>query len=87
MISNANTIVDPRAVVVKPLYTLITDATMARPVRSNDFVVRAKQHWVKLLHHLHKCYVLWLCDVAWIRAHAAKVQDDGSYKESQLEDD
>jgi hypothetical protein len=49
MISNANTVVDPGAVVVKSLYALIANGAMSGSGRSNDLTFRAEVCWINVL--------------------------------------
>ena len=49
MISNANTVVDPGAVVVKSLYALVANGTMSGSGRSNDLTFRAEVCWINVL--------------------------------------
>lgn len=46
-----DTIIDPRAVMVKAFHTLIADTAMARSLGSYDLAVWAKQNWVKIFKH------------------------------------
>jgi hypothetical protein len=34
---------------VEPLYTLVADAAVSRPICPDDLAIWAKQHWVELL--------------------------------------
>jgi hypothetical protein len=49
MISNANTVIDPGAVVVKSLYALVANGAMSGSGRSNDLTFRAEVCWINVL--------------------------------------
>ena len=40
MIVNAHTIVNPRAVMIVPLYTTVADSTVLGPARADHFTIR-----------------------------------------------
>ena len=54
MVIQADAIIDPRAVVIKALHTLIADATVTGAICANDFTVGAEKHWIKNFHHFHE---------------------------------
>ena len=51
MISSADAVIDPWAVMVEPLYTLVADAAVTRPLSPYDLAVGTQQDWVKILKH------------------------------------
>jgi hypothetical protein len=46
MIIDSHAIIDPRAVVVKPLYTHVASIAMSRSWGPNDEAIRAKLDWI-----------------------------------------
>jgi len=48
MVPQPYTVVNPRAVMVKPLHTLIADRTVLRPLRPNHLALRTQLGRVKL---------------------------------------
>ena len=52
MISPTNAIIDPRAVMVEPLYTFIANSAMPASWHSDDFADRTKRGGFKNIHKL-----------------------------------
>ena len=52
MVPEADTIVDPWAVMVEPFYTFVADTAVTRSVSSHRFTVRAQKDRIKHLHQL-----------------------------------
>lgn len=53
-ILDANTVVDPGAMVVKPIDTFIADVAVPAPRRLNDFAFRTETTVVELFKQLHE---------------------------------
>ena len=66
MISSADAVIDPWTVMVEPLYTLVADAAVTRPLRPDDLAVGTQQDRVEVLKHGEKRDIIWLLKVAWI---------------------
>ena len=58
MVADSHTIVDPRAVVVKSLYTVPTDRAVSTPTSADAFAIGAQLSTVDHVEHVHKFYVL-----------------------------
>ena len=84
MIIQANTVVDPRTVVVEALHAFVTDTAVARTVGPDNFTVRAEEDGVKLFQHLHERDLNWLLEVARIPAHGDSVEKSSETEEGKL---
>ena len=51
MISSADAVIDPWAVMIEPLYALVADAAVTWPLSSNDLAVGTQKDWVEVLKH------------------------------------
>ena len=52
VIASANTVIDPRTVMIKTLHASVANAAMPRSCCSNDFTVWAEQDWIKSWQHI-----------------------------------
>lgn len=82
MIASANTVIDPWAVMIKPLYTLVTYAAMAWSLRPNDLAVGTQQHGVEVLKHSEKWDIIRLLKVARVPKGADHEQQEGHSDEA-----
>ncbi len=78
MISDSDTVVYPRTVMVKPLHTYIADSAMPRARSSDDFAVRAEICRVELEHHVKEVNRVTriLPDHAWVHGRSQTEWDD-----------
>ena len=58
MVLNTYTIINPRAMVIKPLHASITDTTMTAALSTNHTAVRTKLSWINNLKHFKKIYII-----------------------------
>ena len=79
MVLDADTVVDPGAVVVEALDALVADGTVARARRPNDLAVRTQLHRVYKLQQVDKTDLFWLFDEAWVRKDTAKPEDNSNH--------
>ena len=49
VIANTDTVIDPGAVVIKSLHTLVANGAMSGSGRSNDLTFRAEVCWIDVL--------------------------------------
>jgi len=66
MIASPDTVIDPWAVMIKPLYALVADAAVAWPLRPYDLAVGTQQDWVEILKHGEEWDIIGLLKVAWV---------------------
>jgi hypothetical protein len=52
MVSDSDTVVDPGAMMVKPLYAFLTNTTVPASDCPNSFTVRAQLGWLKFFQKL-----------------------------------
>ena len=71
----SDTVTHPRAVVVKPLHTLVTDAAVARSIRSDAFTICTEHHRVKNFHHVQERNSFGALDIPGVFTQAPCVQD------------
>jgi len=81
VVIQADTVVDPRTMVVETLHALVADTAVARTVGPDDFTVRAEEDGVELLQHLHERDLDWLFNVARIPTHGDRVEESGQDEE------
>ena len=74
MVVRSNTVVDPRAMVIKPLNTSVANAAVTGFLSSDHFTVWAQQHRIKFFKNFHKGNVSWLPKVTGIHAHSCNMQ-------------
>ena len=84
MVVDADTVIDPRAVMVKALDTPLANAAVAGAVRAHNLTVSAKQNGIEDFHHLHEGNTLWALEVSRVLAHSAEMQDDRQSEYSSL---
>ena len=74
MISSADAIVNPLAVMVVPLHTLVADVAVARVSSADDLAAGAQHIWVELLYESDE----WDCRSA---SHISRLNLDRQGKE------
>ena len=87
MVADANTVVDPRTVVIEALDTLVADAAMTGPICSYYFTVGTEQDGIELFQHRGEIHVCWLFDESWVRADCHNVEEESDKEQGQLNDD
>jgi len=88
MITNANTIIDPWAVMVKSLNTLITYGAMSRSRRSNHLALWTEICWVDISQQLKESFIfLWFQNTCIFAGgcHEGQENQHESTKVSDLE--
>ena len=65
MVSKANAVVDPRAVMVKSLYAVLADGAVPTPASPDSLTVRAQLAGINVVEQLAKVYIL-VFQVAWL---------------------
>lgn len=66
MISDTDTIIDPRAMMIESLNANIANGTMTRSRGSNDFAIRAEISWGKPLHKIQKVDAVFISQFTWV---------------------
>ena len=85
MISSADAVIDPWAVMIEPLNALITYAAVAWPLSPYDLAVGAQQHWVKVLKHGEEWDIIWLLKVARVLKGADHEEQEGHSYEAWVD--
>ena len=80
MIVDADAVVDPLAMMIESLDTLVADVTVTRIGSANNLAMRAEQICFKLLDEPHE----W--DL-WGALHVARLRFDGQGKEDHCTDE
>lgn len=85
MISSANAVIDPWAVMIEPLNTLITYAAVTWPLRPYDLAVGTQQYRVEVLKHGEEWDIIWLLKVAWVLKGADYEEQEGHSYEAWVD--
>ena len=85
MITSANAVIDPWAVMIEPLNALVTYAAVAWPLSPYDLAVGAQQHRVEVLKHGEEWDIIWLLKVAWVLKGADHEEQEGHSDEAWVD--
>ena len=85
MISSADAVIDPWTVMVEPLYTLVADAAVTRPLSPYDLAVGTQKDRVEVLKHGEEWDIVWLLKVAWILKGADHEEQEGHSDETWVD--
>lgn len=86
VVSDADAIVDPRAVVVVALDADVTDGTVARAWGTDDLTIRAQVSWAEFLKELQEWQVLFRSQSSRIFSGGSDVTNEDTQSEHSLND-
>lgn len=87
MIFDSNAVVDPLAMMIKALHTLVACVAVSRVGRHDDLTVGAQRVMLEFLYKSYKWNRSLTSHVAWVRSPCQKEKDHGSreYQEQDRE--
>jgi hypothetical protein len=85
MIASADAVIDPWAVMIKPLYALVADAAVAWPLSPYDLAVGTQKNRVEVLKHGEKWNIVWLLKVAWVLKGADHEEQESDPNEAWVD--
>ena len=84
MVVQTHAIVDPRAVVIKPLNAPLANTAVSRSISAHYFTVSAEKYRIENLHHLHEVRCFWFLKMARVLKHRRRVNYECEYEQSKL---
>jgi len=72
VIFDANTVINPRTMMIKSLNALVANGTMTRSGSSDDFTFWAEINWIYVVEKLQKGVILKWLKISWIFAGSSE---------------